>query len=836
MGNLRITGLATGLDVDNTVKQMMKAHIMKVDKLKQDRQLVQWRQDLYRELIGSVNTFRSTYFDVLKPEKYMLSSRNFSNYTITNSSLNPSVKITTTSGVTAGDYKVTVNKLAEAAKITGATCINIEEGTNNPNLPTQITDSNNTMTIETTDGNYNITLDKGNYYLQDLVSHINTKLASTDNGDISGKVKAVLSAEDNSIKLVGITEINDTNKTLTINISGQEHTIELTSGKYTFEELASQINSKLSLAGINSKLKVEVPVGGRNISFIDLTGGGDTITVNTLDIEAPECSSIYSMTLNLSNAANETAENKLSYTKDIITGFNDTLSLKIDGVSHTITLPPLRDIGGAVSMDTFIGEINKSLESSGINNEIKAQLSLDKTKIQFVSNSNKTITISGNASKSLGFADSFELSQSIDDKMSTLLGGSTEGRVEFTINNGVKDITFRYDFNSSRDVTEGDEPNKVTIIGAKDKTISQIIDDISTEANVKLSYSQLSRKFSLESTGTGSAQSISISDASGGGAATKTFLTNLFGGCDNLKDIGQDAEVSITNPNGETSNVIKSANSFTIDGVNYSLINPDKVENTINLTANTQGTFDKIKEFVDKYNETIDKIYQKIGEKRQYKFPPLTDDQKKDMKEDEIKKWEEKAKEGLLANDSTLENMLSRMRRAFFDSVPGADISLKEIGISTSSDISQRGKIIIDEAKLQDALKNNGDKVAQLFTKTSSTSYVNGGDNSSRYLEEGIFQRINDIFQDNLRTTRDSNGKKGILLEKAGIKGDYSEFHNLISDQLVKKDKVISEMEKKLTDKENKYYLQFAQLEKAMQKMNDQSNWLSQQLGSMGGR
>ena len=59
---LRITGLATGLDTDNVVKQLMQVEKMKVDKVLQEKQLIQWQQDLYREIIGDINTFKSTYF------------------------------------------------------------------------------------------------------------------------------------------------------------------------------------------------------------------------------------------------------------------------------------------------------------------------------------------------------------------------------------------------------------------------------------------------------------------------------------------------------------------------------------------------------------------------------------------------------------------------------------------------------------------------------------------------------------------------------------------------------------------------------------------------------
>lgn len=62
------------------------------------------------------------------------------------------------------------------------------------------------------------------------------------------------------------------------------------------------------------------------------------------------------------------------------------------------------------------------------------------------------------------------------------------------------------------------------------------------------------------------------------------------------------------------------------------------------------------------------------------------------MKENDIKLWEEKAKSGILRNDSNIENMLSTLRRAFFDSVEGAGLSLKELGLTTSKDYQEGGK------------------------------------------------------------------------------------------------------------------------------------------------
>jgi flagellar hook-associated protein 2 len=57
----------------------------------------------------------------------------------------------------------------------------------------------------------------------------------------------------------------------------------------------------------------------------------------------------------------------------------------------------------------------------------------------------------------------------------------------------------------------------------------------------------------------------------------------------------------------------------------------------------------------------------------------------------------------------------------------------------------------------------------------------------------------------------------------------------MLTEELDRKDKAINELIDRLAEREEKYYLQFSQLEEAMQRLNEQSNWLAQQLGSGGG-
>ncbi len=177
------------------------------------------------------------------------------------------------------------------------------------------------------------------------------------------------------------------------------------------------------------------------------------------------------------------------------------------------------------------------------------------------------------------------------------------------------------------------------------------------------------------------------------------------------------------------------------------------------------------------------------------------------------------------------------MRTALLDPVEGVGINLSSIGI-TSKSYQDKGKLSIDEDKLKEAIREKPDEVRNLFKQPSESvpSYsrdLTSEERSSRYKEQGLFYRISDILDDAISTVRDKYGKKGTLLEKAGMEGDLSEFNSSLAKDIDGYDEKITELYKKLTVKEENYYKQFSQLEKYMNQMNSQMNWLTSQLGSM---
>ena len=79
------------------------------------------------------------------------------------------------------------------------------------------------------------------------------------------------------------------------------------------------------------------------------------------------------------------------------------------------------------------------------------------------------------------------------------------------------------------------------------------------------------------------------------------------------------------------------------------------------------------------------------------------------MEQSDIEKWNEQAKQGLLYHDNYTTKFLSNIRTAMTASVDG--FSLADMGITVSSTLSDYGKLIIDEQKLDASIESYGDKL-----------------------------------------------------------------------------------------------------------------------------
>ncbi|MGD7043352.1 flagellar hook-associated protein 2 [Jeotgalibacillus proteolyticus] len=107
--SMRINGLASGMDIDSIVKEMMNANRVPLDKLTQQKQYTEWQRDDYRDMNRKMNDFSNLIFDtVLRPST-------FSQKTVTSSS--PDVSIRSLSATSDMGGTINVSQVARAATL-----------------------------------------------------------------------------------------------------------------------------------------------------------------------------------------------------------------------------------------------------------------------------------------------------------------------------------------------------------------------------------------------------------------------------------------------------------------------------------------------------------------------------------------------------------------------------------------------------------------------------------------------------------------------------------------------------------------------------------------------
>ncbi|MCY8175260.1 flagellar hook-associated protein 2 [Bacillus inaquosorum] len=314
--------------------------------------------------------------------------------------------------------------------------------------------------------------------------------------------------------------------------------------------------------------------------------------------------------------------------------------------------------------------------------------------------------------------------------------------------------------------------------------------------------------FSSKSTGAGG--SIQTADS-----ATAGFMSGQLGfslDADNKLTAykeGTNAKVTINGFEME-----KLTNNFTVNGVTYSIKKTTAATGPVTTSVSTDvdGIYNQIKEFVDKYNELVDSLNEKLQEEKYRDYTPLTSEQKEAMSDKEVELWEEKAKSGLLRNDTSISTGTNQMRSDFYSQVnaDGKTYQLTEFGITTSSAYQLRGHLEINEEKLKAKIEEDPQSVAALFTS---------GTNSSDYSEKGIMKRIGDTLKSTVKSIEAKAGNSTMGTN------DYSIGKNLntISTDITK-------MQDRLNTIENRYYKKFSAMDSAIQKMNEQASYLSQLL------
>jgi flagellar hook-associated protein 2 len=362
-------------------------------------------------------------------------------------------------------------------------------------------------------------------------------------------------------------------------------------------------------------------------------------------------------------------------------------------------------------------------------------------------------------------------------------------------------------------ITSGTKSKTITISATT--TVNEFIAKLK-EGGINASFDTSQKRIFLSSKGSGSDGAFSLS------AAPELDLSKIglssFGSTDSdgsvaLSGGGTMTFVSAKNAEFEYNGaaMTSSTNSVTANGLTFNLLGTTGTGSVnINVSGNTKAVYESVKSFVKEYNELITEMNKLFEASSAKGFEPLTDEQKEAMSEDQIDKWESKIKDSLLRRDNALGSLISTMRSSLSQSIifEGKGYSLSTFGIRTAN-YTEKGLLHIDgdeedssvaaqDNKLMQALEDNPKAVMETLNTLAGKLYTS--------------------FSENIKSTS---------LRSALTFYNDKEIKKQIDDY----EDDLKKLEIKLSDIENRYYKQFSAMEKAMSKMNSQSNYLASMLG-----
>ena len=768
----RIGGLASGMEIDSIVEKLMQAERMPLNKAFQRKQTLEWQRDAYR----NVNVATQKFKTFLNEKMWLQNQLMKKTATSTNENL---VSVKATNSATGSLNIESVAQLASATQMigeqkghTGTTKLSALVGDSVKSIELRSIDKNGNLAEKATTISFDPTKDT----INDLVKKINESKAGVtalfENGQLS------LTANNTGSVKSGSGEI----------VFGQ--------GKELFDALGMD-NADIK-AGKNAILKV---------NGISLERSSNNFTISGYEVSLKSTF----------NAKAGAADRLAAAQKELNNAQAAQPGLEADRNNKRLAYETYRD-------NTYKSEYDRIF---GTNNLTVAQ----QEKFDKLSNVGKVALLNSSdltelQSMSIDYTDAESIKTSInnssltDEQKANLLRLSADDLKSLQSSDGAAllERAQQVDFENSYKTLDKTFLNKLTtddlaflseIKGKNSSEIDQILagkDDAIKNKFGKMDRVDLGRLSDL---------SDSLADFQQFSSIEKTNNENLnaFNTAENAVQAGikriAEAQKSYDNANAAV-------------GSTAGDTSPTVASVSLASTADTKSIKESIKEFVKNYNEMLDTLNGLLKEKKYRDYPPLTKEQREDMSENEQKLWDEKAKSGLLRSDSLIRDGLTKMRSQFVSSVKGLGDatmdSLAEIGITTSKILSDGGKLVINDDKLDAALEKDPDQVVQLFTNTGSVTTTT--DDKGRKVTQdsrGITNRLRDEIDELTKS----------IEKKAGKEGKTEQTYS-IGKQIIESDNRITKLQAKLKDIEARYWKQFTAMEQAINKANQQSGMFMQ--------
>ena len=374
-------------------------------------------------------------------------------------------------------------------------------------------------------------------------------------------------------------------------------------------------------------------------------------------------------------------------------------------------------------------------------------------------------------------------------------------------------------------------------------SVRDIIEKIngSKELGIKVTYQSNADKFVVQSTEQGASGKIDLD----GNLSDVLFGTTEGTAGDYTVQKGKDAEIRVKYAgSGEEMDITRGSNTISIDGLNITVkgifgytpkldaddnpvldVNGEQVLEyvsgtdpiTFDAQVDADNTTKIVKEMVDAYNEALELINKEVNQKPNRDYAPLTDEQRDELSDSQIEKWETEAKKGLLFNDTDVRGLADGLRFV----IPASMRSqFEKMGITVSTNYADNGKLVFDETKFKTALQQDPDAVFNAFTSEEVK------DSDGKVTQEaGLMTKMKSVMDKYASMT---GATKGILVERAGsVYAPTSVLKNSMQKQMDEIDDILTSLGKKLETETDRYIAQFTRLETVISQMNSQSSYLN---------
>ena len=820
-----LSGLVSGMDTESMVEKLLKGTQTKIDSQKAKKQQLLWKQEFYRDAISSVKNLKDTYFDFLNPKTNISSNAFFQSMTSTVNS--DFLSVVATTNAQSGKFTVkSIGQIATSAKFKSANDVTSEVKLNiNEAKYNQLKAAGKTPVIKINiDGiEREITLKgegTGDAFKNSLIDNLNKDLAGTgvqvDKSSlefVSGYRNVVVYADDqNYLDVIGVKSgtsnqirfnmaLKDIN--FRTNLQGSKYEFKINNLEFKFDEndtigsVIDKINS--SNAGVEIKYS---SVEDKFVISSKETGSGHQINIEqttgnlmTAMFNDDAAKQIMNGPIDVYGGEYKSKVQGTSSTYSLISKQGGSLQINVNGKDYTLTLSAKSSNKSDYTKEEIIKELNEQLKKNfGTDVSGKAKMSFALT--------------------GTDLALKYEQGTAVK-----FYEGTSETEVSALL--GLKNIDVTADnvkltglgFKSGETITDNSAPVKNLLTIRDDTTLQDLINAVGVDSNGKANITFDAKTKELIVKGDTTKISSSNTVAMNNLFSTDKIDFSVASGTNVVATGGQNAQFTVVTDDGTEVTMEKNTNNFTIDGLSITLkkatTSADKpIE--ITTTRDTEQILDGIVKFVDDYNKVLEKLNKMISEDPSYKkYAPLTDEQKEDMSENEVKLWEEKSKEGLLRGDSIISDLISEMRSILYTKPEDAKFALYDIGIKTSGDYKDNGKLIIDEATLRDNIANNASELQKLFAN-----------------DDGIAKQFSGVLDKYVKSSVTTPGR---LVERAGIKSGFSENKNSISREIQDIEKGLKNLEYRYETERTRYWKQFTSMEQLIQQMNSQSSWLAQQ-------